>query len=1007
MTMSLVEPGVGLPLNFRLALLVGLLLATLPAYVKSKPEPTFPFNAQVPPVARIGEPYNFTLSEMTFSSDERVIRYTIARNPAWLRIDPISRRLSGIPRKDDVGSIDFSIVATDNTGVSAMQARLVVASKPLQGFGNEFEKQLEQQASLSGPRNIVLNPSQSFELTFNEQPAQGSGPLLSFYATMADHSPLPSWIIFNNSACTFYGNAPLLEKYPRKYELLLIKSDILGYARATFEFSLIISDHEFRFIPQQKSLTVTPGASFEYTGFQDSLLLDGSIARSSELESVTASPPPNIRFDANTFIIRGVASSEPQTFGVIARDIYGNTAEATIKIIPGSEKLPEEAVTAVRGAFFEYNFPEGMFRSRQQDVEVQLGEASSWLKFDRDNTLINGHVPSSIRINNLVVAVKTISSEPKLSETFDLNIHIGVSGSTTSSLPSSSSASSSSPRNTKDNAVTDFKAKEKRHPSNSVIAIAVIVSFLALIIFVIFLIMYKKYRRKSKFRKALHRRNISLPMSQSGERGNEFDNSYTRDLEDSPGNIRHYRRPPSNPPQLPPLVPRRSSKRRTWRESMTYQNQEAEMVVPERKRTASCVEADGRRFLTDLKISESCCTCNMNGATFSVPQPLIVYPGDRHPPIFGDAAQVRPCQHCNNTYGIERRRNSSSSLLTRSLSVVSFTPSAFPAPPLRNKTFIRRSTPIPSKQNSIRIVPKTPSVSTLTDRRTIHEKRQSYIRARVSGRSPFFSAASYKKSSRPAYNHSSKVQSSYDWSSPSPFQMRNTSVDKSCSAVTRSPSLATAEREIEEFLTNYPYEKKDTSISSISFKRVNCEGFIKNTLEKLEGSSQYTITSEVAAQANTSCGASLAERQSNDPVKPVRPISTKVVDRPHPLVGRRNNTLRRKTRLKTLLYPSTSNLRKQSRTGSRYSREEAYFELGTKRGLGIVLDLNSSGRGEVSTNDCKNTTPSRSPLSVISNGSPKPRLVGGKGKRPVSVQGTKHEDEWGSLSGLRGNEAFI
>ena len=994
--------------GFRFGILWGLIIFTLPAYVKSVPEPVFPFNAQVPSVARVSEPYNFTLSEKTFRSDERTIRYTLAQNPTWLKIDPISRRLSGTPRENDDGSFDFSIIATDDTGSWTMQARLAVTSKPLQGFGTEIEKQLEQQASLSGPRSMILRPSQSFELVFSEESTQGSDSTLSYYATMADNSPLPPWIIFNNSALTFYGRAPLLESYPRKYDLLFIKSDIPGYAGATFEFSVLISDHDFRFIPQQRSLTVTHGASFEYTGFQESLFLDGRIATSSELESVTASAFPNLQFDYDAFILKGIASDEPQTFSVLAKDVYGNTAESTLRILHESYDLfGEEAVAAVRGTDFEYKLPEETFGSRRQDLEVQPGKASSWLKFDRDNMLIHGHVPSDISMNKELVTVKVLYARANVSEIYDLKIRIASSASDVSSPSLSVSRSPPLSQDQQEKKASAIQGKEKRQLNKSIIAIAVMVPFLALVMLVIFVIAFRTYRKEARFKKNLIQRNISLPMSQSGEHGNEFEGSYIRDVENSP------RKPYSNPPQLPPLVPKRSSKRGTWLEPIENSIQD---TVPEGNRSITCTETSRGPFpatsqtwqTTETGGSGSCCNCISDTTGFDVARPVIVYPGDRYPPIYGGPPQTRPCHHIKGSCGKEKRRNSSSSLRTRSMSVLSFTPSVFPAPPLRNKKFVRRSTPIPPKQHSIRIVSRTPSTLTTTDRRSMQEKRQSFIRARVSGRSPFFSAASYKKSSRSAYGQNGQVPASCDWTSFSSSQPRNICTDTSCSLTTKSPSLATAEREIEEFWTNYPSMKKDNVTDRLPRDMANRQGFIEASLEKLEGSSKYTTSSDLVEQANISYGASRCANQNIDVTRPIRPVSTKVVDRPHPLVGRRNNTQRRKIRLKSLLHPSSSNIRKRkSQSALRHSSDETHFELCAKRGLGIVLDLSTYERSKISTEDCEHATSSRSPLSEVFNCSPKPRLVNGKGKRPVSVQGAKPEDKWGSLSGLRGNEAFI
>lgn len=1011
MTYWTFDVDIGLRLSIKLVLNCGLIIAILSNTVLSSPDATFPFNSQVPLVARVGEWYNFTLSATTFSSNEWIIRYSLENNPSWLRIDPSSRTLSGMPSEDDVGPVDFDILATDMGGVSSMRARIVVASQPMQDIRSGIEGQLERHGSLNGPTSILISPLQPFELIFDPTTERGTKARLSYYATTSNRSPLPPWIIFDNSTLKFHGIAPSFGSYPREYKLLLIASDIPGFAGVTFDFSLVVSDHDFRFIPQRRNLMISSGESFEFAGLQDALYVDGEPAKIDELKSVKASLPSNLKFKARNLIIKGIASSKPQTFGITAEDQFGNTAECTIIISPESRGLPgREIATASRGSTFEYKIPE-TFISQHQQIQIDFGEAASWLNLDEDTQIIHGFVPLNLDSTLITITIEASFAGTKVIEAHELLLQIESKSSTMNSPPPQSTVSLPSPQGTKENKASKTNGKEKRQPKKSVIAIAVTVS---IIIFILILItsvaLFKKYRIKSKFKKNLIRRNISLPMSQPGALQNDSVNSYNCNYENSPENGNHINPWYGNPPQLSPIVPRRSSKRRSWLDIIGT-NEEAEIANFE----SNPAEASRKLFelgslinkktgqATDFEGRDSCSGCNLNIAASYTPQPLIVYPGDRRPPIYGDLAQAQHHSQCNRFRTNAQRQNSSNSLLSRSLSVASFTPSIFPAPPLLTKARYRRSTPIPIKQSSIRLVPKTPSILTLTGGRTISEKRQSYIRARASGPSPFFSAGSYKKSSRTANDQNGKVQPSCNRLSSSILQQDDCYDGTSDSMTTKSPSLATAEREIEEFWINY--SSANNTGHQLPFSRPNRQGIIKDSLVKLEGSSQYTLTSETISQVDASSHSSPAKVHNDR-----RPISTKLVDRPHPLVGRRNNVQRRKSRMKSFLYLPSSKLPKRSshsRLGSHCFGEETYHDLNTKKGLGIVLDLNPYEGSEFSTEDFNRTARSRSPLSEISNTSPKPRLVGGKGKRPVSVQGIKREDKWGSLNGLRGNEAFI
>lgn len=74
-------------------LLSAIFRATL---VHSTPTLSFPINSQVPPVARIGEPFSFVFSDTTFtSSNGASLSYSLTNPPSWLSLDSASRKFSG------------------------------------------------------------------------------------------------------------------------------------------------------------------------------------------------------------------------------------------------------------------------------------------------------------------------------------------------------------------------------------------------------------------------------------------------------------------------------------------------------------------------------------------------------------------------------------------------------------------------------------------------------------------------------------------------------------------------------------------------------------------------------------------------------------------------------------------------------------------------------------------------------------------------------------------------
>ena len=93
----------------------------------------FPISSQIPPIARIGEPFSFVFSKSTFTSSSD-ITYSLTNSPGWLSIDNGARRLYGTPKEADIGSgevvdIPVGLVATDETGSTTLDITLIASRK--------------------------------------------------------------------------------------------------------------------------------------------------------------------------------------------------------------------------------------------------------------------------------------------------------------------------------------------------------------------------------------------------------------------------------------------------------------------------------------------------------------------------------------------------------------------------------------------------------------------------------------------------------------------------------------------------------------------------------------------------------------------------------------------------------------------------------------------------------------------------------------------------------------
>ena len=195
---------------------------TIIATSNATPGAAFPFNSQVPTVARVGQQYDFQFSGSTFAPDPTNFTYSLSDQPAWLVLDSATRILSGAPSQADVGSNTFTLTAADNTGAVHMACTLVVSTDPPPQIEGDITQQLAAAANLSSsqPPVVTVLPASNFNFEFK----QGSfidvvQRTLHYYATLADHTPLPSWLMFDSQSLTFSGIAPQLSAFPQSWDV--------------------------------------------------------------------------------------------------------------------------------------------------------------------------------------------------------------------------------------------------------------------------------------------------------------------------------------------------------------------------------------------------------------------------------------------------------------------------------------------------------------------------------------------------------------------------------------------------------------------------------------------------------------------------------------------------------------------------------------------------------------------------------------------------------------------
>ncbi|KAI1118451.1 hypothetical protein F5Y14DRAFT_446815 [Nemania sp. NC0429] len=446
------------------------LLVSLAAPASSTPISYFPFNSQLPPVARVAEPFSFTFSPLTFSSDAEM-SYALADGaPAWLSLDSASREISGtpddalIPSGDTLVGVPIALVATDGTGSTAANATLVVSRGPAPVVRIPLEDQIDRFGPNSPPASILLHPSIEFAFEFDPGTfglgiaGGGNGPSntpdvkvgkdsdrterpdLNYYAVSGDNAPLPSWIRFNEGKLGFSGKTPSsdsLVQPPQKFGFRLVASDVVGFSSAFVDFSIVVGRHELTVDEPTIQLNMTRGKPLEYTELPGVFKLDNRPLATEDVSSIAAvGLPAWLAFDKISWKVSGTPGkdAQPTNVTIVVADKFSDTVNVTLALdfhhqhtnifisdLPGLD-LPV-------GDDFSFDLKKFLVAPAETQVTAAIQPDDAWIRFDDSSQLVFGTVPrpqtagfaNETQIKLIGTRNRTQDREEKT-----LNIHVNI-----------------------------------------------------------------------------------------------------------------------------------------------------------------------------------------------------------------------------------------------------------------------------------------------------------------------------------------------------------------------------------------------------------------------------------------------------------------------------------------------------------------------------------------------------------------------------------------------------
>ncbi|KAK3360196.1 hypothetical protein B0T25DRAFT_449118 [Lasiosphaeria hispida] len=518
----------------RVAVWTVLVLAGLSS---AAPSISFPINSQVPPVARIGQPFSFVFSPSTFSSSSK-ITYKLANSPAWLSIDGESRHLFGTPNEADVTpgqvvGVPINLVATDETGSTTLGATLVVSRSSGPKVSIPLEQQTPRFGVFSSPASVLTPPQTpiSFDLAANTF-SDPSGSPLNYYAVMADNTPLPAWISFDAGRLSFSGRTPPVESLiqpPQPFAFQVVASDVVGFAAASLRFEIVVGNHKITAERTTISLNATVGSPLLYTGLQESVKVDGKPATlGSPIIVSTLDIPPWLSVDKNTWHIGGTPPEAAKTtsFTVTLQDTFSDTLNLTILVeLTGAAPQPSvffkgDMPTLIATAGEHFSFDLGTYLANPQDTEVSVvtDASTSWVQFDANKLMISGDVPKDLKESLVGVTIQVKSKSSGKAEKLPLTMHIrtasspGKASTTPDPKQTTLLTSTLEPTVSPTGGGQTSSADDDAAAPPSIILLAVLLPTLLLAIAVTCLLFWCFRRRKERKRPKLSTRDISGPL---------------------------------------------------------------------------------------------------------------------------------------------------------------------------------------------------------------------------------------------------------------------------------------------------------------------------------------------------------------------------------------------------------------------------------------------------------------------------------------------------------------
>jgi axial budding pattern protein 2 len=430
----------------------------LSARVLSTPYVGFPFQEQLPTVARVDQAYTFQISNETFLSSISSVTYSATGLPSWLTFNQDTRTIQGTPSAGDVSdSVQFTLTGDDSEGSISSVCTIVVSistgPQPSENF--TVLNQLATFGQTNGYDSLVLSPGEVFNITFDTKTFDSDDTIVAYYGRSVERSPLPNWLFFDQGNLRFSGVAPPAnsEIAPGlKYSFRLFATDYSSFAGNYVDFGIIVGAHDLT--TTMKDVIHINGSSGDVINYEiplSNVYQDGEEVTLANISNVVLQGSPDWT-SLNNYTLSGTVPdnfNSTDVFNVTLYDYYSDavTLFFEIEVISSLFAVSSfRSVNATRGNFFQYYFLSTDFTD-YSTTNISVGiEGADWMTFHEGNLTINGETPDDF--DSAVVTVTASNGKIRDELSFEIYgvdpiVEFSSSSISHSSRTSSSSASAS------------------------------------------------------------------------------------------------------------------------------------------------------------------------------------------------------------------------------------------------------------------------------------------------------------------------------------------------------------------------------------------------------------------------------------------------------------------------------------------------------------------------------------------------------------------------------------